>query len=459
VLLGCRRRGDTLRIEVWDTGPGIPEGQLQAIFEEFHQLDNAARERNRGLGLGLAIVQRLADLLGHAVDVRSRLGKGSVFAIEVPLGRREAVQPQALDHDEAAESAGRSGMILVVEDDPDVREMLGCLLTEEGYDTATAADGRSALELAASGAPSPDLVIADYNLPNGLNGLQFIARLRELLHQEIPLIILTGDISTDTLREIARHGCAQLNKPVKLKELTGLVRRLLSERKPMAAPRPTMPATKAGKARQGPVIFVVDDDQAVRQSMHDFLSQDGWAVELYANGEAFLEAYRPGIEGCLLVDAVMPGMDGFALLRRLEAESHRLPAIMITGNGDVPMAVRAMQAGAVDFIEKPASVGELLASIDHALEQMRDAAKQAEWREAAAARLAGLTARQRQILDLVLAGKPSKNIAVDLGISQRTVENHRSAIMHKTGSKSLPALVRLTLAAVGEPPSDPKALP
>src|SRR6185312_10688451 len=188
VLLGCRRRGDTLRIEVWDTGPGIPEGQLQAIFEEFHQLDNAARERNRGLGLGLAIVQRLADLLGHAVDVRSRLGKGSVFAIEVPLGRREAIQPQTPDHEEAAESAGRSGTILLVEDDPDVREMLGCLLTEEGYDTATAADGRSALELAASGAPSPDLVIADYNLPNGLNGLQLIARLRELLHQEIPLI-------------------------------------------------------------------------------------------------------------------------------------------------------------------------------------------------------------------------------------------------------------------------------
>jgi two-component system CheB/CheR fusion protein len=133
---------------------------------------------------------------------------------------------------------------------------------------------------------------------------------------------------------------------------------------------------------------------------------------------------------------------------------------MITGNGDVHMAVRAMQAGAVDFIEKPASESELLASIDHALEQTRDSAKRAAWRDAAAARLAGLTARQRQILDLVLSGQPSKNIAVDLGISRRTVENHRAAIMHKTGSKSLPALVRLTLAAGGEPaPSDPKASP
>jgi two-component system, chemotaxis family, CheB/CheR fusion protein len=101
----------------------------------------------------------------------------------------------------------------------------------------------------------------------------------------------------------------------------------------------------------------------------------------------------------------------------------------------------------VDFIEKPVGGDELLASIDHALEQMRDSAKLSAWREAAAARLAGLTARQRQILDLVLAGQPSKNIAADLGISQRTVENHRNAIMRKTGSKSLPALVRLALAS------------
>jgi two-component system CheB/CheR fusion protein len=120
---------------------------------------------------------------------------------------------------------------------------------------------------------------------------------------------------------------------------------------------------------------------------------------------------------------------------------------MITGNGDVHMAVRAMRAGAADFLEKPVSANELLAGIDHALEQTRDSAKRFARREAAATRLAGLTARQRQILDLVLAGQPNKNIAADLGISQRTVENHRAAIMHKTGSTSLPALVRLALAS------------
>ena len=143
----------------------------------------------------------------------------------------------------------------------------------------------------------------------------------------------------------------------------------------------------------------------------------------------------------------MPGMSGLELLQRLKTEGLRLPAIMITGDGDVPMAVRAMRAGATDFIEKPVGREELLAAIERALEQTRDSAKLSAWREAAAARIAALTTRQRQIMDLVLAGHPSKNIAADLGISQRTIENHRAAIMKKTGSKSLPALIRLVLAA------------
>jgi two-component system CheB/CheR fusion protein len=161
ILLGCRRCGDKLRIEVWDTGIGIPEEQLQAIFEEFHQLDNPARERSRGLGLGLAIVERLADLLGHAVDVRSRPGKGSVFAVEVPLGRDAPQWRPRLDRSVEKESAHQRGAILVIEDDPPVREMLALLLEGEGHRTTTAEDGRKALELAARGVIRPDLVIAD----------------------------------------------------------------------------------------------------------------------------------------------------------------------------------------------------------------------------------------------------------------------------------------------------------
>ena len=135
----------------------------------------------------------------------------------------------------------------------------------------------------------------------------------------------------------------------------------------------------------------------------------------------------PGREACLLVDAYLPGMSGLDLLRRLHDLGDRLPAIMITGNSDVSMAVKAMKAGASDFIEKPIGRAELLACVDRALEQGRDSGKKPAWRDEAATHVAGLTPRQRQIMEMVLAGHPSKNIAADLGISQRTVENHRAA--------------------------------
>jgi two-component system, chemotaxis family, CheB/CheR fusion protein len=436
VLLGCRRSGDKLRIEVWDTGIGIPSEELSAIFEEFHQLDNPARERGKGVGLGLAIVQRLADLLGHAIDVRSRPGKGSVFSIEVPVGTdAPAAQPESAAPSVHAE-AGRGGTILIIEDEPTLREMLTLLLQAEGYHTVAAADGSAALDLARRRAVRPDVVLADYNLPNGPNGLQVVASLQEMFGHDIKAIILSGDISTDTLREIARAGRAYLGKPVTVPALLSLVRELLTrpEPAPQADDRP-------------PTIFVIDDDSTVREAIRDLLEADGKTVEAFESCEAFLDAYRPGRQGCLVVDARMPGMGGLHLLQRLRGEQSRLPAIMITGHGDVPMAVQAMKAGAVDFIEKPVGYRDLLAVVERALEQAGDATKLSAWREAATTSIAGLTARQRQIMDLVLAGHPSKNIAADLGVSQRTVENHRAAVMKKTGSRSIPALIRLALAA------------
>jgi two-component system CheB/CheR fusion protein len=446
LLLGCRRRDDMLRIEVWDTGAGIPELELQAIFEEFHQLDNPARERSKGLGLGLAIVQRLSDLLGHKIDVRSRLGTGSVFSIEVPLGRPETAHGPVPDQNKAQANATTRGTILIVEDDPAVLEMLQLLFDDEGHRTLVAADGHKALGLVAQGSITPDLIVADYNLPKGLNGLEVIARLQKQAEHNIPAIILTGDISADSLREIAGHDCVHLNKPVRASELTRLAQRLLA--KPQSAPTDTVEQpSRCLEEGESSTIFVVDDDRSIREAMRDLLQEDGYAVELFADGPAFLEAYRPGRDGCLLVDALMPGMSGIELIERLKAEGHGLPAIVITGHGAVPMAVQAMKAGAVDFIEKPIGHEDLLASVKRALDQTRDTATLSASRETATARVASLTTRQRQILNLVLAGHPSKNIAADLGISQRTVDNHRAAIMRKTGSKSLPALVRTALAA------------
>ena len=140
-------------------------------------------------------------------------------------------------------------------------------------------------------------------------------------------------------------------------------------------------------------------------------------------------------------------MNGVELLHRLYDRGDRLPAIVITGSSDVPIAVEAMKAGALDFIEKPITRSKLLASLNSALEQSRDSSKLVASRETAVATIASLTPRQHQIMDMVLAGHPSKNITADLGISQRTVENHRASIMDKTGTKSLPALARLALAA------------
>jgi two-component system CheB/CheR fusion protein len=449
VLVGCRRRGGKLRIEIWDTGIGIPTSELQTIFEEYHQLDNAARQRSRGLGLGLSIVKSLGELLGHRIRVRSLQGKGSVFSIEVPLSPPGAASRSAQAAGGAEEAstrpAPRSATILIVEDDPEVRENLELFLKEEGYDAVTAVDGPAAVDLAVRRTIRPDLVLADYNLPNGMNGIQICQKLRQELSRPIPFIILTGDISTEAFRDIALHDCVQFNKPVKLRELTQAIETILA--KPPAAH--AAHAVESGVASEHAKIFVVDDDDHIREAIRAVLEDDGRVVETYASCEAFLEAFRPVHSACLLIDAYLPGMNGLELLRKLHDDGHRLASIMITGNSDVPMAVEAMKAGALDFIEKPIGRDELIASIDRALELSQDSDKLQEWRESAATHLAGLTARQREVMERVLAGQPSKNIAADLGISQRTVENHRASIMKRTGSKSLPALARLAIVAAG----------
>ena len=450
VLMGCRRRGGQLYVEIWDTGVGIPDSQLQSIFEEYHQVDNAARERSRGLGLGLSIVDRLGRLLNHRVSVRSKLGKGSVFAIEVALPATDTAlasrRPGTETKPAARADQGRAGMVLIVEDDPEVRELLELTLKDAGHRATAVPDGHAAVEIVSRGALRPDLVLADYNLPNGMNGLEVTAKLREVVHHRLPSIILTGDISTATLRDIARQDCILLHKPVKMTELTQIIQTLLSS--PPSATQPaTMPAAPASATAGPAVIFVVDDDSLVREAMRATLEHDGRSVETYATCEAFLAAYRPGREACLLIDTYLPGMSGLELLQRLNEAGHRLPAIMITGKSDVPTAVQAMKAGASNFIEKPVGRAELLDSVARALEQSRDTAKLFAWRQDAAQRIAKLTPRQRRIMDLILAGIPSKNIAADLGISQRTVEHHRAAIMTRTGAPSLPALARLALAA------------
>ena len=439
VLLGCRRRGERLSIEVWDTGTGIPQTELSAIFKEFHQLDNPSGKRAKGLGLGLAIVQRIADLLEVPISVRSRLGRGSVFAVEVPVALAPALIEPPADpsppDDIHEEPLAHAQAILIVEDDPEIRETLKLFLDRRGYRAFAARDRAQALAIAAERGMHLDLIIADYNLP-GSNGLDIAGKIEEASGRKIPVIMLTGDISAATLLEIASKGHVHLYKPANPRNLIRQIDSML------AAGRSTTPA-----------VFVVDDDLEIREAMREMLEMHGYRTEVFASAVSFLNAYSPGRSGCLLADARMPGMGGLELIERLTKMQAPLRIIVITAYGDIAMAVKAMKAGAFDFLQKPANQKELLDCIERALNSSPEDPEHNSIRQTAMATIESLTARQRQILQLVLAGHPSKNIAADLQISQRTVDNHRAAIMRKTGARSLSALIRIALSAgqIGEP--------
>jgi two-component system CheB/CheR fusion protein len=391
-------------------------------------------------------VQRLGLLLGHRIKVRSAHGRGSVFAVEVQIPRDVAaarVDPSSPPTQTPTVLTTPTATILVVEDDPEVRELLDLLLRAKGYRVVTVAEGVAANDAVENGQLRPDLILADYNLPNGMNGLQVAARLREACGRSVPVIVLTGDISSATLRAIALQNCTHLHKPMKPAALLAEIERLLTGRATEPEKPPNVTAPKDPTA----TIHIVDDDAEIRRALRAVLEAEGWRVADFDSCEAFLAAHTLGEHGCLLIDAYLPGMTGLQLLDRLAIEKDPLPAIMITGNSDVAVAVAAMKAGACDFIEKPVTPAELIASIGSALERSRDAATARTQQAELQHRFDRLTQRQRQILALVLAGHPSKNIAADLGISQRTVENHRAAIMQKSGARSLPGLARLALAS------------
>jgi FixJ family two-component response regulator len=193
-------------------------------------------------------------------------------------------------------------------------------------------------------------------------------------------------------------------------------------------------------------VFVVDDDEEVRNSMKRLMNSVGLTVETFASGEEFLAQSDPARPGCLLLDVRMGGMSGLEVQERLALEDVQPPIIIITGHGDVPMAVRAVMAGAVDFIEKPFNEQVLLDCVHRAIEL--DGKHRGRVLQLAdiSARLERLTPREREILDLVVAGKRNKVIAGELGISQSTVESHRAKVMEKMQAESLSDLMRMMLS-------------
>jgi FixJ family two-component response regulator len=192
-----------------------------------------------------------------------------------------------------------------------------------------------------------------------------------------------------------------------------------------------------------PVIYVVDDDRAVIRALTRLLAASGHRCEAHSNAEAFLASHDPGEPGCAIVDLGLPGMDGFGIQERLSAGGVDRPVIFLTGIGDIPASVRAMKAGAVDFLTKPVNAAVLLAAVDQAL--ARDAAARAARAEGDAVRLrlACLTPREREVLDGVVAGRLNKQIAFDLGTAEKTVKVHRGRMMKKMGARTVADLIRV----------------
>ena len=193
-------------------------------------------------------------------------------------------------------------------------------------------------------------------------------------------------------------------------------------------------------------VYVVEDDEAVRDSLELLLQSDDKPVKTYDSATAFLKSYSDAMAGCIVLDIRMPGMDGMELQKKLNDKHSILPIIFVTGHGDVPMAVDAMKEGAIDFIQKPYREEALLEKIEAALVQDRQQRKSLGEKQEIVRRVKSLTPREHEIMDRMIAGQANKVIAIELEISQRTVEIHRSRVMHKMGTHSLAHLVRMVLS-------------
>lgn len=219
VLLGCRHQGDHVSLEVWDNGCGIPKTFLTKIFDEFYQVGNEGRDRNKGLGLGLSIVKKLAKLLDHQIRVRSWENQGSVFSIELPLAAQERVEGSRAEPEPVKQST--KATVFIVDDEPAIRTSLTLVLEQEGYEVYSTSGHEcdKCKEMAAEMASPPELILADFRLQHGNTGLDAIKCLRECFKADIPAILVTGDTAPERLTVAKNSGFPILHKPIKVEAL------------------------------------------------------------------------------------------------------------------------------------------------------------------------------------------------------------------------------------------------
>jgi FixJ family two-component response regulator len=214
---------------------------------------------------------------------------------------------------------------------------------------------------------------------------------------------------------------------------------------PLAAQAPSAAIPAAQRA---PVVYVIDDDDAVRRSIRLLLKSVGLSAAAFASAQEFLAVFDPEQPGCALVDVRMPGMSGLELQHELNLRGALVPIVFVTGHGDIPMAVEAIQQGAFDFLQKPFRDQDLLGRVQRALEHDRVNRTESRQIDAIRMRLECLTPREREVFELVTSGRRNKVMATELGVSQRTIEIHRARVMDKMGAASLAQLVRMRLDLV-----------
>jgi signal transduction histidine kinase/DNA-binding response OmpR family regulator len=320
--------GTALQLVVEDTGIGIPADQLPHVFEKFRQVDGTHRRKVGGTGLGLAIVRELARLLGGRVEVRSTVGRGTAFTVELPDAVTAAapVQSESSQPDESGSDS--HPRILVIDDDPMVQQLLLRELQSEGFEVFTAGDGVKGLELARASRPSA--IVLDLLLPR-IDGWSVLSTLKsDPLVAAIPVILLS--VEEQRARGLSLGAFEYLVKPVEPERLVEVVRKAV--------------APGSGD------ILIVDDDADVRSTVSRRLREEGFGTTEVGSGEAALLAMRSAVPSLIILDLVMPGLDGFAVLQRVRERGLTVPVLIVTGK-DLSASERAtLQQGLVHVIHK-----------------------------------------------------------------------------------------------------------
>ncbi|MFS2160445.1 response regulator [Pseudomonas sp. Pseusp122] len=439
LTLGCRRHPEWLSIELWFSGCESREAALRIVSMPVHAPFLPDARSNTGT----LSTYEFSAMLGAQLQVRHSPGKATLIAISVPLAPSIAQPSMRKKTAINALDKARNCLLLVVEPEALLRDMLCCGLGSLGYQTAAVSDGAAAMEWIARSGIQPDLVLTEQALEPSTDGVQLVQQLRARFNRFTPAIVLTADTQQQVSQAVLTADCMLLRKPVSLDMLRATLGTALCTATTADMPAP-LPASS------GPVVFVVDEDGVLRNNLRVVLEAQGYVVRDFGSAEQFLEHYSGNQRGCLVIDSQPSGINGLEVVGQLRTQGDELPIIMISCNGRVAHVVDAMRAGVCDFIEKPFRYQQLLSSLTKALASQADTEGSKALRKAAIDHINHLTARQRQIMEMVLDGHPSKNIAADLGISQRTVEKHRASIMSRTEAKSIPELARIALAAGGK---------